>query len=403
MAGAYSVSQINAYIKNMFSSDFVLAKVKVSGEISNCKYHSSGHIYFSIKDNGGGLSCVMFAGDRKNLKITLREGLKVVVSGSINVYERDGKYQLYAKNIETDGEGELYKRFLELKNELEEKGMFDDMYKKPIPSFVRKVGIVTASTGAAIQDIINVAKRRNPYVQLYLYPAKVQGEGAAETIVSGIEYLDQMGLDVIIVGRGGGSIEDLWAFNEEIVAYAIFNCNTPIISGVGHEVDFTIADFVSDRRAPTPSAACELAVNEISQITDRIDMYKQRLEGSISTSLMLYRKNMEAYLFRLKVCSPEHKLAQEKQHLDHFSELLDKAMVQVLDDRKNKLKLFATSLSALSPLQKISGGFAYLESSEGDRITSISQVTPREKVKIKMQDGSFTAVVDEVVSNNRKE
>ena len=277
MASVYSVGQVNAYIKNMFNADFALNNIYIKGEISNCKYHTSGHIYFTLKDSTGVISAVMFAGNRKGLKFKLEEGQKVIALGSVSVYERDGKYQLYAKQIILEGTGLLYQRFEQLKTQLEEMGLFDKMYKKPIPKYATKVGICTASTGAAIQDIINISKRRNPFVQLYLYPCLVQGQGAAVDIVNAIRCLDSMDLDVIIVGRGGGSIEDLWAFNEEIVAKAIFDCDTPVISAVGHETDFTIADFVADMRAPTPSAAAELAVFDYSEFMEKQLNYSRLL------------------------------------------------------------------------------------------------------------------------------
>ena len=253
MKNVYSVGQVNTYIKNMFAQDFMMQRICVKGEVSNCKYHTSGHIYFTLKDAAGTLNAVMFAGNRRGMKFTMKEGDNLIVTGSIEVYERDGKYQLYAREIALDGAGNLYLKFEALKQELEEMGMFAPEYKKPIPKFAGRVGVVTAPTGAAIQDIRNISGRRNPYVQVILYPALVQGDGAVASIVKGIETLDRMNLDVIIVGRGGGSIEDLWAFNEEVVARAIFHCNTPVISAVGHETDTTIADFVSDMRAPTPS------------------------------------------------------------------------------------------------------------------------------------------------------
>ncbi|MEE0348847.1 MAG: exodeoxyribonuclease VII large subunit, partial [Lachnospiraceae bacterium] len=245
---AYWVSEINRYIKHIFDSDFALGRIYIKGEVSNCKYHSSGHIYFTLKDNQSQLSCIMFASNRDGLAFELQEGQSVVVFGNITTYERDGKYQLYAKEIKLDGAGILFEKYMQLKKELEEEGLFAPEYKQSIPFFSNKVGIVTAITGAAIHDIQNIATRRNPYIQLYLYPAQVQGQGAAESIVRGIQVLDQMDMDVIIVGRGGGSIEDLWAFNEEIVARAIFECCTPVISAVGHETDVTIADFVADLR-----------------------------------------------------------------------------------------------------------------------------------------------------------
>ena len=271
MQKVYSVGQINTYIRNMFTQDFVLNRVSVRGEISNLKYHTSGHIYFTLKDASAAIACVMFAGARGGLAFRMSNGQQVIVDGAVNVYERDGKYQLYATKIRQDGAGELYEKFLELKEELEEMGMFAPEYKQPIPKFVRRLGVVTALTGAAIRDIINIATRRNPGIRIILYPAKVQGEGAAESVAAGLAALDTLGVDVIIVGRGGGSIEDLWAFNEETVARAIFSCHTPVISAVGHETDTTIADFVADLRAPTPSAAAELAVADVTAWLQALD------------------------------------------------------------------------------------------------------------------------------------
>ena len=262
MKNVYTVRQVNSYIKNMFAQDFMLNRIYVKGEVSNLKYHTSGHIYFSLKDESGTIACVMFAGSRAGLSFRMKEGQQVIVLGSISVYERDGKYQLYAREIVPAGAGLLYEKFEALKKELAEMGMFAPEYKQPIPKYVRTVGIVTAPTGAAVRDIINIAGRRNPYVQLILYPALVQGEGAAESIVKGIHALEAKQVDVIIVGRGGGSIEDLWAFNEEAVARAVFDCTVPVISAGGHETDTTITDYVADLRAPTPSAAAELAVYE---------------------------------------------------------------------------------------------------------------------------------------------
>ena len=276
MNSVYSVGQINNYIRRMIQQDILLSRVYVRGEVSNLKYHTSGHIYFSLKDETGTLSCVMFAGNRKGLTFAMKNGDKVICAGNFDVYTRGGNYQMYVKAIRLEGAGILYERYLKLKAELEEMGMFDAVYKKPVPRYARRVGIVTAPTGAAIRDIQNISARRNPYIELILYPALVQGEGAAETIARGIEKLDDAGVDVIIVGRGGGSIEDLWAFNEEIVARAIFNCRTPVISAVGHETDTTIADFVADLRAPTPSAAAELAVFDYSEFADTIERYRRR-------------------------------------------------------------------------------------------------------------------------------
>ena len=282
MKNTYSVGQVNRYIKNMFTQDYLLQKIYVKGEVSNCKYHTSGHIYFSLKDETGTLNCVMFAGHRRGLAFAMKNGDKVIVGGSVDVYERDGRYQMYAKEITLEGAGTLYERYLALKQELEDMGMFAQEYKQPIPRFIRRLGVVTAPTGAAVQDIRNISYRRNPYLQIILYPALVQGAGAAESIVKGIQMLDKKDVDVIIVGRGGGSIEDLWAFNEEIVARAIFECSTPIISAVGHETDFTIADFVADLRAPTPSAAAELAVDDYRSVIEAVSIYSCLLYTSPS-------------------------------------------------------------------------------------------------------------------------
>ena len=280
MASVYSVTQVNSYIRNMFVQDYLLKRLSVRGEISNCKYHTSGHIYFTLKDKSGTLSAVMFAGQRKGLNFQLQEGQQVIVTGSVDVYERDGRYQLYAREIRREGTGDLYERFVQLRSELEEMGMFAAEYKQPLPRYAMTVGVVTAPTGAAIRDIMNISARRNPYVQLVLCPALVQGDQARYSIAAGIRTLDSMGLDVIIVGRGGGSIEDLWAFNEEMVARAIFECSTPVISAVGHETDVTIADYVADMRAPTPSAAAELAVFDYRQFEAQMNQYRDKLHTS---------------------------------------------------------------------------------------------------------------------------
>jgi exodeoxyribonuclease VII large subunit len=315
MASAYSVTQVNAYIKNMFAQDFALNRISVKGEVSNCKYHTSGHIYFTLKDGKSSIAAVMFAGYRKGLSFQMEEGQQVTVKGSVEVYERDGRYQLYAQEITREGLGDLFERFQKLRNELEEMGMFSPEYKKPIPRYAKKIGIVTASTGAAIQDIMNISARRNPYVQLYLYPALVQGENAKTSITKGIEVLDQMGLDVLIVGRGGGSIEDLWAFNEEIVARAIFQCSTPVISAVGHETDVTIADYVADMRAPTPSAAAELAVFDYSLFEEQKELYRNTLKKTMERKMERYRFHANQYGLRLKYFDPKRSIRESRQRL----------------------------------------------------------------------------------------
>ena len=293
MQNVYTVGQVNAYIKNMFTQDFLLKRIDVNGEVSNCKYHGSGHIYFSLKDSTGTIACVMFAGSRKGLAFRLADGQQVVVRGAVSVYERDGRYQLYASEIRQEGAGELYERFLALKQELQEMGMFAQEYKQPVPAYVKKLGIVTAPAGAAVRDIMNISRRRNPFIQLVLYPALVQGEKAADSIARGIQVLDDYGVDAIIVGRGGGSIEDLWAFNEEKVARAIFSCKTPVISAVGHETDFTIADFVADLRAPTPSAAAELAVADVRVLLERLRGTAQSLDRLLENAVVRNRERCQ--------------------------------------------------------------------------------------------------------------
>ena len=402
MASVYSVGQVNAYIKNMFNADFALNNIYIKGEISNCKYHTSGHIYFTLKDSTGVISAVMFAGNRKGLKFKLEEGQKVIALGSVSVYERDGKYQLYAKQIMLEGTGLLYQRFEQLKTQLEEMGLFDKMYKKPIPKYATKVGICTASTGAAIQDIINISKRRNPFVQLYLYPCLVQGQGAAVDIVNAIRCLDSMDLDVIIVGRGGGSIEDLWAFNEEIVAKAIFDCDTPVISAVGHETDFTIADFVADMRAPTPSAAAELAVFDYSEFMEKQLNYSRLLFSSIDNKLKIYRKSLKSYETSVNLFSPVNQLQSRRQYSDELMTKLSKELNDVLNDRKHKLQIYAERLNGMSPLNKISKGFAYVTDGNKKPLTSVSQVKADDEMSLIIKDGTIKAKVVEVFHESKE-
>lgn len=398
MNSVYTVSQANQYIKNMFNQDFLLNNISVRGEVSNCKYHSSGHIYFSIKDRNGLLSCVMFAGKKRGLDFKMEEGNKVIVSGNINVYERDGKYQLYADKIEKEGTGDLYKRFIELKNELEEMGMFSDEYKKEIPKYSMNVGIVTASTGAAIQDIINISKRRNPYIKLVLYPAKVQGDGAADTIVNGIRCLDSKNLDVIIVGRGGGSIEDLWAFNEEKVARAIFECNTPVISAVGHETDYTIADYVADMRAPTPSAAAELVVFEYNKLCEKISSYEENMRYRIDIKIRNYRNTVNDLLWKLNKMSPANNIQSKRQRLADLEIRLYNSINRKTSERRHQLELLTERLNGLSPLNKLSGGYAYISDDKNKPVKSIKQINADAELKIVLKDGNAKVkVIDKSV------
>ena len=392
----YSVGQINNYIKNMFAQDFLLKRISIKGEVSNCKYHSSGHIYFTLKDSSGTISAIMFAGSRKGLSFQMKDGDQVVVTGSVEIYEKSGSYQIYARQIERDGEGNLYLKFEELKRELEEMGMFDASYKQPIPRFVRKVGIVTAPTGAAVRDIKNVATRRNPYVQLILYPALVQGEGAAESIVNGIHALERMDVDVIIVGRGGGSIEDLWAFNEEIVARAIFDCPIPIISAVGHETDWTIADFVSDLRAPTPSAAAELAVFDYSLVHDQMENLHRRMNNNLYRQIELARTKADTYRRNLGYLSPANRLNENRKRLADLEDKIDSALKNRIAGVRHEMALYATRLEALSPAKKISQGYAFVTDSKGKALKSVTSIDIDDELEICLIDGSIKAAVLEV-------
>ena len=395
MRNVYSVKQVNSYVKNMFSQDFMLNHIYVKGEVSNCKYHTSGHIYFSLKDEAGTIACVMFASARSGLSFRMQEGQNVIVLGSVSVYERDGKYQLYAKEIILDGAGALYERFEALKKELEEMGMFAAEYKQPIPRYVKSVGIVTAPTGAAVRDIINISKRRNPYVQLILYPALVQGEGAAASIVRGIRMMEQQNVDVIIVGRGGGSMEDLWAFNEEAVARAIFECTIPIISAVGHETDTLISDYVADLRAPTPSAAAELAVYELSSVQIMCEEYKRRMYQQIRQRIDFSRRQTEQMAFRLKVAHPRQKLNEQRQYLADLDSRMRIRMNSALEESRHKLAIYIEKMKGLSPLQKLNQGYAYVTDKSGRTVRSIKDTKQGEVLDVYVTDGRVrTQVVD---------
>jgi len=390
----YSVGQVNSYIQNMFAQDFMMSHIAVRGEISNCKYHSSGHIYFTLKDETGVLKAVMFRGNAaKGLSFHMDVGDRVVVLGEIRIYERDGQYQLYAQQVTRDGVGILYQKFMERKKELEEMGMFAQEYKRDIPRYAFRIGVVTAPTGAAIRDIQNISHRRNPYVQLLLYPALVQGEGAAASIVQGIYAMEQKNVDVIIVGRGGGSMEDLWAFNEEIVARAIFECPIPIISAVGHETDYTIADYVADLRAPTPSAAAELAVFDYRQVQERLDMSAQTLLYRMNQQMELARGKVREYQLHLKALHPKNQLMQKRQYLTDLEENLERSIQEVLQKKRHQLEMYAARLDGCSPLKKLQGPYAFLSRSDGKPIRSVDDVQVEEQIEAQLLDGKIVARV----------
>ena len=398
----YTVKQVNSYIKNMFTQDFMLNRIYVKGEVSNCKYHTSGHIYFSLKDESGTIACVMFAGQRGGLSFHMREGQPIIVLGSVNVYERTGSYQLYAQEIRLDGEGTLYEKYQMLKQELEEMGMFAPEYKKAIPRYAKRIGVVTAPTGAAVRDIMNISARRNPYVQLLLYPAQVQGEGAKESIVRGIRMLETKNVDVIIVGRGGGSIEDLWAFNDECVARAIFDCQVPVISAVGHETDVTIADYVADLRAPTPSAAAELAVWDYRQLQGYLDECRLRMNRSMTGTIRINRLRLKELDVRLSYLHPRHKLQDQQQRLIELEEELRTLMRDRVKEARHRLAIQIEKLNGLSPVRKLNQGFAYVEEADGGVVKSIRQVEKGDELTVYVTDGLIRTSVKAVQKRTYK-
>lgn len=392
----YSVGQVNTYIKNMFAQDFMLNRISIKGEVSNCKYHTSGHIYFTLKDASGTLNAIMFAGNRRGLTFPMKEGDKVIVTGSVEVYERDGKYQLYAREIELDGAGNLYLKFEALKRELEEMGMFAEEYKKPVPKYATRIGVVTAPTGAAVQDIRNIAARRNPYVQLILYPALVQGDGAVASIVNGIHALDALGVDVMIVGRGGGSIEDLWAFNEEEVARAIFECETPVISAVGHQTDTTISDFVADLRAPTPSAAAELAVFDYRQVKEYLYACRTQMNRRMEQRIETEKTRLSHMGDRLRYLSPANKLRENRKYAADLADALAAHMTQLIGEKRHTLALLSGQLEGMSPVRKLSQGYSYVADATGKAVTDAAKVQPGDMLSVHLYKGALAAKVTDV-------
>lgn len=435
----YSVSQVNTYIARMFSEDYLLRSILVRGEVSNCTYHASGHIYFTLKDTSSTLSCVMFSRKRPGgLSFAMKDGDSVVVQGQIRVFEKQGRFQLYVDRIVRDGVGILNERYELLKKKLEEMGMFAEEYKKPIPKYISRLGVVTAPTGAAVRDIIQIARRRNPYIEIILYPAIVQGEEAAQSIVKGIQTLDKMHLDTIIIGRGGGSLEDLWAFNEEVVAQAVFDCSTPIISAVGHEVDTVITDYVADLRAPTPSAAAELAVFDYNQFEADLSSMEAALRQNMASKILSIRRETENLRSCLKQESPAVRCSSQKMQAEELKmrlnekmrgklgkikeELLlrdelnhtmtasieswkgrmnlkpyfEQAMQLTLQDRKHTLSLLSSRLELHSPLSRLAGGYGFIADGEGHGIVSVSQVKQGDLLSIQMKDGKIKARAEEV-------
>ncbi len=393
MNSVYSVGQVSEYIRRMFDQDLLMTRVSVRGEISNCKYHSSGHIYFTLKDREAQISCIMFAGNRRGLTFTLQNGQNVIVSGSISVYPKGGSYQLYARAVTPDGIGRLYEQYEALKRELEEMGMFDPAYKVPIPKYIKTLGVVTAPTGAAVRDIINIAKRRNPGIRILLYPAQVQGEGAAASISEGIRLLEKAGVDVMIVGRGGGSIEDLWAFNEEETARAVFACRVPVISAVGHETDTVITDLVADLRAPTPSAAAELAVADMAGVVEQIGALEKRLTQLMEAVIRDRRAGLENRKLKMALFSPVSQINRLRQQLEDKRLSLEEGMNRALERQRHRLELMEQKLAGLSPKERLRQGYALAENLGGKRIQTAAEAGEAGQIRLYFADGSADAEV----------
>ncbi len=391
---ALSVTQVNLYVKEVIAADDILCDILVKGEISNFKAHTSGHMYMSLKDESGVIRAVMFRGSAMKLTFKPQNGMKVVAHGRISVYERDGQYQLYIDDMQQEGQGDLYVAFEQLKVKLSAEGLFDPAHKMKLPKYPKRVGVVTAPTGAAIRDIINVLTRRFSYSDIVLYPVLVQGENSAQSIVEAIEYFNRTrSADVLIVGRGGGSIEDLWSFNEEIVARAIYNSEIPIVSAVGHEIDFTISDFVADLRAPTPSAAAELVVPSQIELAEKFNNVYRRLYQQAMGLLERRRLQLEHLKERPAFKNPVRIIDDERQYIDSLFHMFETAYKTALSKKSQRLTESVAKLDGLSPLGTLSRGYSVSKDEKGDIIRSVKQVKPGDRVNIKVSDGSFNAEV----------
>lgn len=400
----FQVSEVNLYIKRLFREDFLLNHLQIEGEISNAKRHSSGHFYFTLKDESAAISCVLFAGYSAQSRVQLENGKKVIITGGIGIYEKTGSYQVYVREIKESGQGDLYQQLEALKQKLEQEGIFKKT-KKEIPESPTSIGIVTSETGAAIQDILQIAARRNPSVQLILYPSLVQGERAGENIARGIEYFNRQKqkVDTIIVGRGGGSMEDLWAFNTEVVVRAIYHSKIPVISAVGHEVDVTLSDLVSDLRAPTPSAAAELAIPSIVNQKQMIAELHHRLRKEAMTQLLKLQREVEVSYAKLKSYHPRRKWEELSLKLMHQERELSREMHHYLKQKRWIIESLQNELMALQPDKRLGKGYVYLETSSGKAVESISEVQLGEKLKAYLGDGSLQLKVEEKTDGNEKE
>ena len=391
-----TVTDLNKYIKNKIDGDEMLNNVLVKGEISNFKNHYTGHMYFTLKDESSLIKCVMFKSYTTHLSFMPKDGMKVMVLGSVAVFERDGVYQIYAKAMKEDGLGSLYTAYEELKKKLEQEGLFAESHKKKIPFMPKTIGVLTSNTGAVIRDIINVSTRRNPGVHIRLYPVPVQGPGAAEKIAEGIKFMNENKLaDVLIIGRGGGSLEDLWPFNEEIVARAIYDSELPIISAVGHETDFTIADFVADLRAPTPSAAAELAVANIDDVRETLKLYNNRYKVALKKKIELMRLSYEKCMARPAYKNPTQKINEQYMVIDMNVKALQNSMMLKLKEAKTSFVKETAKLDSLSPLKTLTRGYSIVTKQEsGKAIKSVDDLNSGEKVNLRLSDGQKTATID---------
>ena len=390
---AISVTDLNKYIKNKIADDEYLNNILIKGEISNFKHHYTGHLYFTLKDENSLIKCIMFKSYAQKLNFEPKDGMKVYILGSVSVFERDGVYQIYAKVMEEDGLGDLYTKYQKLKEELEKKGLFDQTHKQKIPMMPKVIGVLTSQTGSVIRDIINVSTRRNPSVYIRLLPVPVQGEGAAEKIAEGIEYMNQNQLaDVIILARGGGSLEDLWPFNEEIVAHSIYESKIPIISAVGHETDFSISDFVADLRAPTPSAAAELAVPDIYEVKQKINTYQNRLKMALTKKLEImklrYDKCMSSSVFR----EPTRRIQENYIKIDSYVKQLENVINKIKEKNKNKYIELVSKLDTLSPLKTLTRGYSIIEK-KGKIVKSVTDLQTEDEISIRLKDGEKQAKI----------
>ena len=384
-----SVGEVNNYVKKLVENDFILKNLNVKGEISNLKFHSSGHIYFSLKDENSKVNCIMFKNNAVNLDFRLEEGMKVEIKARLGVYHKEGTYQLYCENIKKAGIGELFEEFHKLKKELSEEGIFDEKYKRALPKFPKRIGIITARTGAAVRDIINVIQRRNKSLDIILYPAKVQGENAADSIIEGIRYFNnEKSVDVIILGRGGGSIEELWTFNNRDLAYEIFNSRIPTVSAVGHEVDFTISDFVSDMRAPTPSAAGELVSPSLQEMINDLLNKKEFLHRAIDRKFLNAKKDLDLLHKGLKGNNPKHIIEKRIKEVNSLEEKLNFLGKRKIDKAKDELIALNSILQTLNPLNTLGRGYSVIMDKEDKVINKVSELKKNDMVKVIMKDGS---------------